>query len=1425
MPGLSQLKQFNKDILAIGDEPSLRASRGEHPVRVPIPKTIKDINDSNDFVLGMPENELEVVDTPVDNDLSDIINPNADSTSNIDSSSKDSEPDLDLSSLLNPMGDLSGGSAESEMPDLSAFMDEPVESETEPESEAEPEPVSIADMGLEALLSGTGFDGSDISEIENAGYSSNFNSDEFYTDEELENIAPPEKISKSEKHVGNLRFDEIDDIPGIDKNDYLPKNDGPVSVNSAEQQILSELADIPGLDLSDLGIENTTKMENAETDIPSIDEVADEPEDDSAESLEAFENTDDFTADENFDEPSGDFNLDDLNLDDLGAFDNPESPIETETFDTDTIDAESFEEKNDAQTASSPYDFDKIDISVFPDSDPTHVAEPLNDFDYPDENAEYEEPSVPTASSELDDILNNVEEIESETPKSEFDDLDLDNIEDLGIDVDAVEKDDSDSDSLESIGDFEVYDMNSEEVPLEAVENEGEELEAGLDDFDALEEIPEIGNSDETIESLDALDDLTDLEEIGASGDVEGLEEIGNSDETDGLESLENIDIDSFDIGGSENSGEENLNMGTGDDLGLENLDNLDDLNKDLGMDLNMDLNMDLDEGIDGILEGIEPDEPQEEIADIPEISDNPVDEASNEELDNLTDEMFGGDDAGVPDFQEEIPELSDSSDSSDDLFGVDLDEELSADSSSDDMFADFDASELEGLDFSTNTSASDEGTDNGFDLGNSEDFAFEGSDFEIAGYTDVDIAKEEKKAPVLPTPDFSGAMEGSKLPPNTLSDEQYRQFTENLQTYPLNVRLAFEDLIVRDEFTDDAEFEIIEKIINKVPARQLASILEKMLDISLPVPRDFEHRTAAEYEAYKKSLQYQLRNKIIPGALIAMLCLLVGFGIFQFVRNCIYIPAKAVSLYKQGYALLEADEYPQSELKFNEAVEYKINKKWFFNYARGYRNHKQYQRAEDMYDNILKRFKHDKSAGLEYANMELQDIGNYPKAEEIVRRQVLDWHINDPDGILTLGDTFLEWATEKDPSKFENAREQYATLINLYGAKPMYLSRMMRYFVRTDNLQQVLQLKSSFDNNKKYKYASDDITELSGYLLDKLYGPVTPAEEYLKNRIEGVRGLLLNAVKLNPQNPGAWYNLSRYYINTRETSSIERALQRTILEFNEADTLRARDIYNYIDSYRLLGEYYVGKEDYLKAQEQYTEGLSLYTTERDNAGFAGTEKIGHLYSDLADINYFVSSEYKQALSNYEHAVDLNFDNPQIRYRIGYIQYRNRNYAEALSSFMKASEGNIRHKNLMLAMANTLSLRGDDYAASGYYEGLISILDSEIADEGIVFPQANAKHYDLVNNYLYASNNYGVTLHRLAVRTGDSARNADAIIQFQQSVRAWDALTRNQETMVRLDGSNLALENIRYITHPYSEYEPAIYTDIRKVLTDAEGIK
>jgi tetratricopeptide (TPR) repeat protein len=835
---------------------------------------------------------------------------------------------------------------------------------------------------------------------------------------------------------------------------------------------------------------------------------------------------------------------------------------------------------------------------------------------------------------------------------------------------------------------------------------------------------------------------------------------------------------------------------------------------------------------------------PAEETFDLPDFDEDAVKEAPSAEVEPEFEEPEGSE---IPSSQPEQPaEETVSADAGDlnlpdmgmegfnpDTFDFNLDDtDIGKSSAVEEVPSGetppekFDTSDIAGLDFSikdTDTKlADDEKSD--FELGTDSDFKEENADFEIPGFSDTDTIKEDKNGRIkLPTPDFTGAAEGDKPGKNTLTDKQYKQFLSNLSDYPLNVRIAVENLLVKNEFTDEAQFEVVEKVLTKTPARQVAAHLEKMLDISIPVPRDFERRTAAEYEVYKSSLQYQLRNRIIPGLIFGILALLLVFGLFQAAKNFIYKPLKANKLYKQGYELLQRDEYPQSEMKFNDAVKYELQKKWFYRYARGYRSHKQYQRAEKMYRNILYCFNHDKTAGIEYAQMECDDLENYEKAEAVAKREVLDYHINDSDGILLLGDIYLAWGTEKDPSKLEDARKQYSSLVQLYGPTNVYMSRMMRYFIRTDNLREVLKLKERFYPNEKSLIAQD-WTELSGYLLEKLYGQLAPADEYLRTHIEDVKEMLVRAVEADPSNPVAYYNLSRYFVQMNNGSSAIQTLEHTIDTFKKAPSLRRRDTYKEIDSYRLLGEQYTKQKEYLKAQEKYTDGITLFTGEHDSSGLEGNWQVGRLYADAGDIDYFIHGNLDSAYDEYTTAVNTDYATPSLYYRIGYIDYGRGDYDKAVGSFIKVGADIPQDNHLLLAMGNTLSLRNDNYAAQGYYERLISNLDAEKNQKGLLLPQVRADQAELVDLYLKASNNLGVTQYRLARRTGSSSLNAQAMVQLTTSMRAWDAMTRNQTTMVRLGGSNLAEQNMKYMSHSVPEYEPAIYTDIPRILGGEEEL-
>ena len=131
MPGLNQLKQFVSDIKNVGDEVKIRTQRGEKPAVVPLPEGISEADDSEDFVLGLPEPAAEEIAADSEETDAESINPDDIVSQDADDSSA-AIPDLDA--LLNPVVQESDS-----VPDLSDFLDTPKETPLE-------------DLDLDALL-------------------------------------------------------------------------------------------------------------------------------------------------------------------------------------------------------------------------------------------------------------------------------------------------------------------------------------------------------------------------------------------------------------------------------------------------------------------------------------------------------------------------------------------------------------------------------------------------------------------------------------------------------------------------------------------------------------------------------------------------------------------------------------------------------------------------------------------------------------------------------------------------------------------------------------------------------------------------------------------------------------------------------------------------------------------------------------------------------------------------------------------------------------------------------------------------------------------------------------------------------------------------------------------------------------------------
>ena len=658
---------------------------------------------------------------------------------------------------------------------------------------------------------------------------------------------------------------------------------------------------------------------------------------------------------------------------------------------------------------------------------------------------------------------------------------------------------------------------------------------------------------------------------------------------------------------------------------------------------------------------------------------------------------------------------------------------------------------------------------------------------------------------------------------PLSISDDDYFKFLNKLEDFPFNVQLAIQNYIANHESRPEDKMNFIRYVLSGASLRKIVRKLEGITNTSIPIPRGFHRKSVEEYEREKKTFKYWFVHRFLPVAVMSGIALILIFCISVLSWQFIYKPVTSESLYKSGYAYLQNEHYETAIEKFNKAGEYKRKKRWYFAYARAFRAKKQFTSAEKMYTRLIYDFNYDKQAGLEYADMLSTDLRNYEKAETILRRRLLDQHVNDKDGLLALGDIYLNWGDE-DPEKYDDAVKIYSRLIELYGENNTYLLRMMRYFIRTDNLAEVLRLKELFAPRFS-KVGASDLTELSGYLLEKRYNPKPLDSETLRTQIDDVRKLLEKAVQADKTMPEAYYNLGRFFIyNNRQDGAIEN-LTEAIKRFKTAAPMTSRRTMQYVDSMRLLGEQFVMQKKYLDAQTLYADALTVYRNYTAFKPLPANQNIGKLYADYGDIDYFISYNFDSALDNYQHAVKELYDTPSIQYRIGYIQYQQENYEQAIDAISRAYAEKPRDAHLLYGFGNTFFKRGDYFAALSVYEQLFSLLTAQRARKDYILSSVNPDDAAFIEQYMQTANNLGATLNRLAERTGDSQKNGRSLALFAEATRAWDALTRNPQTMIRAKSVGLAYLNIQNMLNSKSPYDSEIYTDIPMILENETALE
>ncbi|MDR2924314.1 MAG: tetratricopeptide repeat protein [Treponema sp.] len=931
-------------------------------------------------------------------------------------------------------------------------------------------------------------------------------------------------------------------------------------------------------------------------------------------------------------------------------------------------------------------------------------------------------------------------------------------------------------------------------------------------DFDLPEEpaatagsdTPEIGELDipeQTAPDLGDLDSFADFdlpEEPAPAGDLNagsGLDDLGLPEEPAPAGGSETD-------GGSETASVSETDGGsvTDDDSGMPEIGEL-DIPEQTAPDLG-----DLDSFADFDL----PEEPAAAAGDETAGSKTP-------DLGDLSapDGLAASDDPGLPD------ETQSAGDEGPLDLG-NLDEQISADglveTASGDAYESFDPSG--GVGWGKETGEA--GADNADSLDDIDDFSF----------PDLDAISESPKDKMAPAATTGKTRRRGKkkreLPFSEREDEielnnnELRYLQQTLSGYPLNLRIACEEIIAEQDVRPEQMVRLIRNLIRGAPARETAALASEILERPVVVPRGFEKSSVEALEAEKGSFTYIFFHNFLPMLRLVTLILIVLASALYLAYKFVYIPLKAESIYKKGYERIPEGEYQRANERFEDASIIHRKRIWYFRYADAFTKERQYIYAEQKYDELLRYYPRDKQGVLAYAELETKYLRNYAKADSLLRHQILDYNPNDPHALLALGDNSLAWG-EIDPSKYEDARFSYARLLDMYGWRPDIMERMMKYFIRTDNLKEVLPIWQWFDaNHKERPLGADTLSELGGYLLDKQLEKVKGVPNEYVALIDGVRDILLRAVEQDPSLPEPHYHLARYYKNLDNSHEERVTLEIAIREFEKAEEGSLRRLTYHIDARQRYADNLIDSREFMHAQEQLQKGINLYEDAISRRLLSSSPQYGRLYAGLGDLEYFTKEGNKEAALRYYNLAQQNgWAPPEMRYRMGAAYYHLGSWRDALEHFFAASSNLPQNRRILFALGNTAMKRGDYFVAQGYYNRLLDILENQRARLPLLLPNDRPDYLELAERLMMARNNAGVANEMLAARTGNRVYQSRAMSLYAEAQRAWDSLTRDPNSMVRSGSTSLPFLNMWNILRPTKNYEPQMFTPIDREASES----
>jgi tetratricopeptide (TPR) repeat protein len=327
-------------------------------------------------------------------------------------------------------------------------------------------------------------------------------------------------------------------------------------------------------------------------------------------------------------------------------------------------------------------------------------------------------------------------------------------------------------------------------------------------------------------------------------------------------------------------------------------------------------------------------------------------------------------------------------------------------------------------------------------------------------------------------------------------------------------------------------------------------------------------------------------------------------------------------------------------------------------------------------------------------------------------------------------------------------------------------------------------------------------------------------------------------------------YNLARYYRLVKSAGDEKLALDAVVHSLTARDPLTRRRLSMEIDTYTRLGEFLYKSGEFIEAEKDLLRAIDL-VEQNQRMKLIGRERLfGRPYAALGDLYYYVQDDLAGASVQYQNAIANKFTDPGLSYKIGYIQYAGHDYKAALASFASTEDQSAYPSgsdelaaaapgetsaavesalaggassaapappaarvplNLVYALGNCFFQRGDYFAAQGYFLVLLDRLELKKDAIGNVLPLEVPEHRALMDNLMKVNNNLGVTMIRLAERTGDRKKRSEALVYLTAAAQIADSLARAPDTVLRSETRSVPGHNMQGILYPTRDFVLQIF--------------